>query len=232
MQFDVRSLQAEAFMAVLRPLLPDTPQGRRLAEWDCRYDTDSTGAFLFEEFYWRLVKDVFGATLGAAVIEYLAHDTAVFTCFYDRFDRLLLAERSAWFGGQPREEWFRSAARSALDVEPRPWGESRRYALKHLLFGGKLPRWLGFDRGPVPGLGGRATVHQGQTVRTARRETAYVPSYRIVADLATDELYTNLEGGPSDRRFSRWYCSGLADWLARRYKTLAPNAHQERRPFP
>ncbi|MCL4193602.1 MAG: penicillin acylase family protein [Thermoguttaceae bacterium] len=232
MQFDVRSLQAEAFLAVLRPLLPDTPQGRILADWDCCYTERSEGAYLFEEFYWRLMKDVFGAAMGEAVIDFLSRETAVFTCFHHHFDRLLLAEHSAWHGGRSREEWFRRAAETALRAEPRPWGESRRYALRHLLFGGKLPRWLGFDRGPVPAIGSRSTVHQGQTFRSVRRETAYVPSYRIVADMATDELHTNLEGGPSDRRFSRWYCSDLANWLAGRYKALTPHPQQPKQRFP
>jgi len=83
-----------------------------------------------------------------------------------------------------------------------------------LLVGGRLPRWAGFDRGPVPLRGGRGTIHQGQIYRSGGRQTSFAPSYRLVTDLAESAVYTCLAGGPSDRRFSRWYASGIADWLA------------------
>jgi penicillin amidase len=37
-------------------------------------------------------------------------------------------------------------------------------------------------------------------------------------------LFTNLIGGPSDRRFSRWYCSGLQGWLDGTFKALRPTS--------
>jgi hypothetical protein len=42
---------AEAFLVVLRPLLPDTHERRALAAWGYRYDPASRGATLFECFY-------------------------------------------------------------------------------------------------------------------------------------------------------------------------------------
>lgn len=53
--YEVYSLQAEAFMKILRPLLPDTPQGRILRAWDFCYDLESQGAFLFEAVYQALL---------------------------------------------------------------------------------------------------------------------------------------------------------------------------------
>ena len=41
-----------------------------------------------------------------------------------------------------------------------------------------------------------------------------------LAELAKDESV--LIGGPSDRRFSRWYDSDTTNWLLGRYKTLRP----------
>ena len=231
--FDLYSLQAKAFMKILRPLLPDTPQGRILRAWDLRYDVDSRGAFLFEQFYARLLREVFGkGGLGEAAVDYLATQTGIFIAFHLNFDRVVLAEKSAWFGGRSREEVFRQVAAEVLVIEPRPWGETQQYMLQHMLFGGKLPRFLGFDRGPVTVPGGRATIHQMQLYRSGDRVTTFVPSFRMVADLATDSLHTNLAGGPSDRRFSKWYCSDLANWLAGKYKTLSPDATQKRLRFP
>lgn len=233
MHFDVYSPHAEAFMKVLRPLLPDTPQGRILRDWDLCYGVDSQGAFLFEQFYGRLLREVFGkGGLGEAAIEHLASRTAILVAFHLNFDRVLLASNSAWFGGRSREEVYRQVAAEALAVEPRPWGQTRQYTLQHMLFGGRLPRWFGFDRGPIRVPGGRATLHQMQLFRSGQRLSTFVPSFRMVADLAGEELYTNLAGGPSDRRFSRWYCSDLANWLAGRYKRLAPNPSGKRLRFP
>jgi penicillin amidase len=228
MHFDVFSLQAEAFMKVLRPLLPDTPQGRILREWDLCYSEDSRGAFLFEGFYQALYRRVFGGHgFGEAVTEFLAGETGIFCDFYYSFDCVLLSEDSAWFGGESRKSIYRQAAEEALAVSPRPWGEVRRVMLSHLLFGGKLPAFLGFDRGPITIIGNRATIHQGQIYRSSDRTTTFCPSLRIVTDLASEVVYSNLAGGPTDRRFSKWYSSGLKDWIAGRYKTVRPRCGDE-----
>ena len=221
--YDVYSLQAELFMRILKPLLPDMPQGKILREWDHRYNPESEGAFLFEQFYQALLLEVFGKNgFGKEAADFLAKETGFFVDFFDNVDRILLSEKSAWFGGENREELFRRIAEDALKVAPRPWGAVNRIKLTHLILGEKLPGVAGFDRGPIPLRGGRATPHQGQIFRSAGRATSFTPSYRMVTDLATDEVQTNLAGGPSDRRFSRWYCSDLENWLNGKYKTLKP----------
>ena len=215
MHTDVYSLQAERFMTILRPLLPDTRQGRILRDWDLRYTANSEGAFLFEEFYKQLRCEIFGKHgVGETVINFLDEETGIFIDFYFNFDRILLAEESAWFDGESRDNLYRRAAAQTLSVEPHPWGTDRRVMLSHIVFGGKLPSFLGFDRGPITMIGGRATVHQGQIYRSANRITTFYPSFRLVSDLATDECYSNMAGGPSDRRFSKWYCSDLKNWLS------------------
>jgi penicillin amidase len=95
-------------------------------------------------------------------------------------------------------------------------------SLGNLVLGGKLPRWLGFDIGPLPLRGTRATVHQGQTFGAAGRRVTVSASYRLVADFAEDAAHSALPGGPSERRTSRWYASGIRDWLQGRLKTLRP----------
>ncbi len=227
LQFDLRTPQAERFLELLRPLLDDPlllPENARiLREWDGVYRDDSRGAFFFERFYRALIETVFGGLhgrLGSKVVAHLLDETALFSDMYAIFDRVLLSESSRWFEGRRREEIYRMALSKGLGVLPRPYGDSRRFVLQHLLFGGKLPRLLGFDRGPIVLKGARATVHQGQIVRSGGRPVVLGPSYRLVTDLATDAIETTLPGGPSDRRFSRWYASGLADWQKGTYKTL------------
>lgn len=221
--FDVYSLQAEEFMRVLEPLLPNTPAGRILAEWDCSYAKHSAAAYLFEQFYRRLLQTVFGRHgLGEEVTGFLAQESGIFVDFYSNFDRILLSEDSVWFAQEKRDDIFRRVAEEALAVTPKPWSDMQKLTLRHLLLGGKLPKLAGFDRGPITLAGGRATPHQGQIYRSAGRVTSFAPSFRMIADFAKDELHTNLAGGPSDRRFSKWYCSDLKNWLEGKYKTLKP----------
>ena len=92
--------------------------------------------------------------------------------------------------------------------------------LSHILFGGKLPRWLGFDRGPIRLCGGRSTPHQGQVYTSAGRATSFAPSIRLLADMGDHVLHTSLLGGPPDRRWSKWYASEVQAWLDGTYKVL------------
>ena len=58
---------------------------------------------------------------------------------------------------------------------------------------------------------------------TATRESTFAPSYHFVTDFEADEAWTNLPGGPSESRFSRWYRSDIPRWCSGQYKRLAPN---------
>jgi penicillin amidase len=219
MHADLYSMQAEHFMEILRPLLPETPQGEIMKNWDLCYDADSQGAYLFEAFYRELYREVFGRNdFGEAVLDFLYDETGTFIDFYQNFDHVLLAEKSSWFGGMSRDELYRKVAEKALAITPKSWGSRQQYTMSHMLFGGILPGFLGFDRGPITGVGGRATIHQGQIYRSAGRVTTFMPSLRMVTDLAEEILYSNLAGGPSDNRFSKWYVSDLDNWLNYRYK--------------
>jgi penicillin amidase len=232
LQGDLYSLEAEAFMSVLRPLLPDNAAGRILAGWDCRYNPESQGAYLFEQFYEALRAEVFGRNgFGEDAQTYLARETGVYTDFYINFDRILLAERSAWFADESRDELFRRTAARALTGPVRSWGETRKVTMSHILFGGTFPRFLGFDRGPITLPGCRATVHQGQIYRSAGRTTTFAPSWRFATSMDEPVVYSNLAGGPSDRRFSRWYVSDLKRWKENRYKSMSAEYDGPRLPM-
>jgi penicillin amidase len=222
MQMDVLSPHAERFMAIVRPLLPTTPAADILRTWDCRYDPASVGATLFERFYRGLVREVFGAGWGAEVMRHVVGETSILADFYFNLDRILLAETSAWFGGESRDEIFARVVARSLDGPLTTWGSEQRVMMKHLMLGGRLPTWAGFDRGPIVLRGNRATIHQGQVYRSGGRVTSFAPSYRMVTDFAETCSHTSLAGGPSDRRFSPWYTSEVDAWLAGRFKTLRP----------
>jgi len=65
---------------------------------------------------------------------------------------------------------------NAFKEPPRKWGDSRKLVMKNILFNGKLPRFLGFDRGPITIIGSLATPHQGQIFESAGRQTSFAPS--------------------------------------------------------
>lgn len=223
LHYDVESPQARQFMHIIRSLLPETEMAAVLRQWDFRYNAESEGAHLFERIYRNLYLEVFGKKgIGENVIDYLDSETGTFIDFYINFDRILLSEESRWFGGESRDEIFRRVIQNSLMERPREWGKSQSIKLSHILFGGKMPSFLGFDRGPVTVIGGRATPHQGQIYNSAGRRTSFAPSIRTVIEMETDVCYTNLIGGPSDRRFSRWYASDVKNWENGIYKRIAP----------
>ncbi|MBT3187763.1 MAG: penicillin acylase family protein [Anaerolineae bacterium] len=226
MHADVYSLQAERFMAILRPILSTIKSTENteknlaiLLEWDLCYDVDSQGAYLFEAFYKELYREVFGKNgFGTEALDFLYDESGTFIDFYQNFDRVLLAKNSSWFGEMSRDEVFSKVAMKSLNIEAKTWGSRQQYTMSHMLFGGTLPAFLGFDRGPITGVGGRATINQGQIYQSAGRTTTFFPSLRMAMDLVNEKLYSNLAGGPSDNRFSKWYVSDLENWLNYRYK--------------
>jgi penicillin amidase len=221
MHYDLYSLQAERLMKIIGPLLPDTDNGRTLKAWDLCYRADSTGAMLFESVYRAIIDVVFGDHgFGRDVVNHIFSETSLFNDYYANLDRILEKRSSAWFDGQAREKLFKQAIDTGLGVEPVSYGKTRTITLAHLLFGGQLPKFLGFDCGPLTLPGCRATITQGQIFKHAGRLTTFSPTYRFITDLATDEIHTNLAGGPSDRRFSKWYVSDLKNWYEGNYKVL------------
>jgi penicillin amidase len=228
MQADHFSTQARRFMVSLRPLIPATPAGRILAEWDLCYDRASRGATLFEEFYQALLRNVFGEGLfGLAIWDGVVSSTNLLGAYFQVFDEALLGPDESWFGMRGRHDVFRAVLEDALSApldRVLPWGETRRVLLRNIFLGGKLPafvsRVLGVDYGPISVPGGRATICQGQIFRTHGRLTTFAPSYRSVTDLGRDEVFTALAGGPSGRIVSGFYTTDLARWMDFEYKTL------------
>jgi penicillin amidase len=224
-QNDLYSLQAERFMRALQPLLPETFAGRLLAGWDCRYDRESRGATLFETVYHAILREVFGKRLfGEEVWEATVSSTAIVADYYHLFDDALLGDDPSWFGEEGQRALFKRVLEEILtevDLEAiSPWGRRQQIMMKNIFFDGRLPRWVGFDHGPIELPGNRATVVQGGLFNSHNRQTTFTPSWRFITDLGEDRALTALAGGPSGRRFSRWYKTDIKRWLSGKYKTL------------
>jgi penicillin amidase len=219
---DTYSLQAEEMMAILAPLVPGSRIGHRVGAWDFRYEPDSQGAVIFEAFYRELLIEMFAPNgMGQPVVDHLVDATGVFIDFYRNFDRILVSRDSPWLGERDLDSVYRDAFDRVDPNEERRWGDVNRVTLTHILLGGKLPGWAGFDVGPIEIKGGRATPHQGQIYESAGRTTSFAPSLRMMVDMGQPGTRTALAGGPSDRRFSKWYTSDLDRWQRGEYKTLS-----------
>ncbi len=223
-QKDLYSLQAEKYFKIIAPLIPDSPTGRILKAWDFKYDRTSIGATLFEEFYNDLLKEVFGnGMFGAKVWDQVINETGIVVDFYHVFDKILLGDdHNEWFLN--KNELFQVVLEKTLSRfsanQIVPWGQKRPTLIKNIFFDGTLPRLFGFDKGPYGIEGNRATIVQGAVYKAHGRETTFCPSYRFISDLGTSKVETVLAGGPSDRRFSKWYSNDLDNWYNFRYKTL------------
>ncbi len=228
-QTDLLSLQAKRYLELLQPHIPDTATGRILKDWDRRYDADSRGATLFEKFYAAALQEVFGEGLfGSELWEAINGETALITTFFHRFDNVLLGDDQEWFGEEGRESLFARLLQQVVSGPAEavaPWSAERQVVMPNILLDGAIPelpaRWLGIHRGPVVLQGSRATVVQGAIFRSHGRLSTFVPSYRFVTDLGTDEAHTALAGGPSGRPFTKWYATDISRWLAFEYKTLS-----------
>jgi len=225
-QNDVFSLQAQLLMEIWRPLLPDSIAGRLLAGWDCSYDVESRGATLFEAVYHELLARIFGENLfGSEVWQALVDETAILADYYHLFDAVLFDDDAFWWGEPGRNAVLREVFDDVLSevnhFNLMPWGKRRKVDMTNIFFDGRPPRFLGFDHGPMALPGCRATVVQGGLFTAHGRTTTFAPSWRFITDIATDTVHTALAGGPSGRRFSKWYTTDVERWIRGEYKTMA-----------
>ncbi len=222
-QYDLYSKQAEAFMEIITPLLPASENGDILKNWDRKYDRKSLGATLFERIYRELLILVFGENgMGADVVRYMIDESGTFAMLHGNFDQILLKEESAWFADLSRDEIYRKAIGRGLSKPAVPYGQTRKIYIQNIFFGGKLPKIFGFDYGPYEHIGSRATIPQSQIFKLMGRPATFAASYRMIADLDQNELLNNLPGGASDRRFSKYYKTGLAAWMSAHYHVYRP----------
>jgi penicillin amidase len=228
MQRDLVSLHARAILGMVWPHLPETPAGDLLRAWDGQYDAASKAAVLFERLYAGLKDEVFGKRMFGERLWAAIGDTVLTHEFFPIFDRVLLdGDEKLFFGRDGRAGVVGRVARRIAEEDPArvpAWGELNTITMTNVFFQGRLPKALGFDAGPFPIEGGRASIVQGQVLTAAGRRTSFAPSWRYVTDMGTDQVETALPGGPSDRRVSRWYTSDLGRWRRYEYKTLRGRA--------
>jgi penicillin G amidase len=225
-QSDLYSLQAERLMKLMGEYLSNSDVARVLKVWDYRYDKHSQGAALFEEIYHALLKGIFGDQLfGDKVWSFICRESDIFADYYALFDRVILECDSNFFESvEERNKLIKEVVERVVNryegVALPTLGEHSLFTMTNIFFQGKVPKWLGFDYGPIMQEGSRATIVQGNLYLRHGRQTSFGPSYRAVTDMSSDQVFTVLAGGPSGRRFSPHYKTDIERWLNYEYKLL------------
>jgi penicillin G amidase len=227
-QKDLYSMQAKKIIDLISPFIQKSGKAELIKRWDLRYDKNSIGATIFEELYKKLLIEVFGGQcFGKEVFQHLLDNTSVITDYYDNFDKVLLADHYEnsimWFDGN-RSDVLKAIILEFLEnlnpTKIKKWGDKNQVKMKNIFFDGKLPGFLGFDYGPIPVEGNRATIVQGAVFTVDGRQSTFCPSWRFITEMNHDFSYTALAGGVSDRRYSNLYLSDVDNWLNYKYKNL------------
>ena len=223
LQYDVTSLQARDLLAAWLPHLPEGRIKQRLADWDCRYAPESTEPTMFQRLYRYVMMEAMGHDkgIGWRRMLYLCSRAGFSLMVLTAADRLLQDPQSHWWQACGRDEILRRAV-ARLEKDPdQPWSEVNNFHFTDRFFGAhQVGRMLGFNSRRFAMPGSHATPFQGHVLQTATRESTFAPSYHFVADMATDEAWTNLPGGPSESRFSKYYRIDVPNWLRGEYKRV------------
>ena len=231
LQYDVLSIHARELLPVLLKHFDDSPAcvalRERLEAWDCRFNPESESAALFMNFYRCVLLEVFGHErgIGWRRMIYLATRIGYSAMVLTAIDRTLPKVTSAWWRQRSKAELIRRAAEYAMSEPLHKWSEVNAFHFTNRFFGGQSAgtttgRLLGFSSSRTPMPGCHATPFQGHMKATASRESTFAPSYHFVADMGSHEAWTNLPGGPSENRFSKWYQTDIARWKSGEYKPL------------
>ncbi|MCA9265401.1 MAG: penicillin acylase family protein, partial [Planctomycetales bacterium] len=224
LQYDVVSVQAREFLDIVLPHLPESAMKSQLAAWDFSYDADSTTATLFQRLYRYTMMELLGHErgIGWRRMVYLCSRAGFSSMVLTAADRLLRRDQSWWWHGRNKGEMFRRAA-AKLTAEDRqvPWSEVNYFHFANRFFSNhRVGRLLGYHTKSIPMPGCHATPFQGHVFQTARREATFAPSYHMVTDMGTDQIWSNLPGGPSESRFSSFYRNDIPRWVTGEYKIV------------
>ena len=232
LQYDLHSLQADQLLEVFLPHIPSGSLRDLLVEWDRNYTPDSQAATMFQHLYRHILLEIFGHKegIGWRRMFYLCTRMGYSTMILAALDRLLLKKESLWWNVRDKGRMIRQAAIRAEQEEPIPWGEANSFHFANRFFESEsVGRLLGFHSSKKAMPGCQATVFQGHLLASATRESSFAPSYHFVTDMGTNEAWTNLPGGASESRFSKWYRTDLDRWLAGEYRRLRPEVDENGR---
>lgn len=223
LQYDVLSTHARDLLPILLAFLDDCPLKQRLAAWDCRYTPESTEATLFNSFYRNILLEIFGheSGIGWRRMMYLSTRMGYSKFLLTACDRALRKVTSSWWRERDKGEMIRRAAERTQKEPDKPWSEVNEFHFVNRFINlGSVGRLLGLRSPAIPMPGCHATPFQGHLLTTKTRESTFAPSYHFVTDMGTDQVWSNLPGGPSESAFSWYYQTDLDRWRTGEYKCL------------
>jgi penicillin amidase len=223
-QYDVVSLQARDLLGIFLPHIPEGPFKQLLATWDWSYHPARVEPTLFLHLYRAVLLEVFGheTNIGWRRMVYLISRMGYSTMVLAAIDQLLHAEHSLWWEGRDKGELIRRAAEKAAAEPAAPWSATNGFHFVNRFVSNWLVgRALGMHTGTIGMPGCHASPFQGHLLRTSTRESTFAPSYHFVTDLALDEAWTNLPGGPSESALSPFYKNDIPRWRNGVYKRFS-----------
>ncbi len=229
LQYDVVSVQARRLLPIFLPHVPAGSLRDLLLAWDTSYTPDSIAATMFQHLYRHVVLEIFGHEkgIGWRRMLFLCTRMGYSSMILTAIDNLLCQERSLWWSNRDKGELIRTAAERATEEPEEKWGETNSFHFANRFFeGSRVGRLLGFNSDKMPMPGCQATPFQGHLLTTATRESSFAPSYHFVADLGTNEAWTNLPGGASESRFSKWYRNDIPRWANGEHRRLVPKLEE------
>ncbi len=238
LQGDIYSLQARAYLDLISPFIPDTPNGRMLSQWNCRFEKDEQAPYLYSKFIEMAYEMLFAPAFGEQAWAHLTSETALIADYYGNFDRILLAPQEkdlVWYnsyqGGSVEEKrnfFIKKALLKSLSKTPKTrlktWGEENQFHFTHILFGEKfkstpLLRKL-FNRGPYHLRGDKSTVCQGSLFRSGGRQSSFAPSYRMITAMNSPLVFTAIPSGPHESVFRAQWFNETNRYLNLQYKSI------------
>jgi len=230
LQYDVVSVQARRLLPIFLAHIPEGSLKDTLLAWDFSYDPESTAATAFQHLYRHVVLEIFGHEegIGWRRMLFLCTRMGYSSMILTAIDDLLCQETSGWWASRDKGEMIGVAAQRAAEEPEAKWGEVNSFHFANRFFeGSRVGRLLGFNTDKMPMPGCQATPFQGHLLATATRESSFAPSYHFVTDLGTDEAWTNLPGGASESRFSKWYRNDIPRWASGEHRRLVAKLSEE-----
>ena len=176
LQYDLVSLQARELLEVFLPHMPDGEIKQRLESWDCRYESDSHEASLFQRLYVNIIMNVYGQEegMGWRRALYICTRAGYSTMVLSAIDRQLKSKHSAWWRRCDPGAVIRRAVEQLDESFDIPWRERNNFQFVNRFFGsGRVGRMFESKRLPMPGC--HATPFQGHVLQTATHEQTFAP---------------------------------------------------------
>lgn len=233
MQQDVVSPHARELSGLLMRTAAAGPQADTVANaaldylrnWDFRFAAGDVATTIFNEFYVRLLRNIYLDEMGPG----LFRNFQEFGAIPNRVTAGLLAsDSSLWFddtatpGRESRDDIVLKSFSEALDslrasmgpvMKEWRWGRVHEVTFRHP-FGAREPLDRVFDVGPFETSGGGTTVNKTEYRTSDPYGVRVGPSMRQVIDLGRPlEGYFVLTGGQSGQAFHEHYSDQAPLWL-------------------